>query len=57
MIFAQQILLGDWERDGRTVEMFEEGEAEIWWAGKQMEQVNPFLTSASHRTASIFTRE
>jgi hypothetical protein len=24
------------------MEMFEEGEAELWWAGKQMEQVNIF---------------
>jgi len=34
-----QLLLGDWECDGRTMEMFEAGEAELWWAGKQMEQV------------------
>ena len=37
--WRRQILLGDWERDGRTMEMFEDGEAELWWAGKQMEQV------------------
>jgi hypothetical protein len=44
-----QILLGDWERDGRTVEMFEEGEAELWWAGKQMEQVCPCPLVATRR--------
>mmetsp|Transcript_64885 Transcript_64885/g.174170 ORF Transcript_64885/g.174170 Transcript_64885/m.174170 type:complete len:198 (+) Transcript_64885:448-1041(+) len=35
---VRQLLLGDWECDGRTMEMFEAGEAELWWAGKQMEQ-------------------
>jgi len=31
------ILKGEWEIDGRTMEAFDD-KAELWWAGKQMEQ-------------------
>ena len=34
---VEMALKGDWEMDTRTMEAFDEG-AELWWAGKMMEQ-------------------
>lgn len=34
---VRQTLEGNWEIDGRTIECIDEG-AELWWAGKMMEQ-------------------
>jgi hypothetical protein len=34
---VDMLLKGEWDIDGRTMEALDEG-AELWWAGKQMEQ-------------------